>query len=77
MKARYDHLNVWSLDVDLSIKSSGPEQRRVKDVDTVGGREHDDVGGARVEAVHFDKKLKIILEVGNKNGNLKPIGIGT
>ena len=73
MKACYDHLDVWSLKVNHSFKSPGSEQRRVEDVDTVGGCEHDDVGGARLEAVHFGKKLKRILEVRNK----KPNGIGT
>ena len=72
----YDHLDVWSLDVNLSVKSPGPEQRRVEDVDMVGSREDDDFGGARVEAVHFRKQLRRILVVRKKNSNLKSNGIG-
>ena len=77
MKACYDHLDVWSLDVNLSVKSSGSEKRRVEDVDTVCGRQDDDVGGARVETVHFSQQLKSILEVRNKNSTLRPNGIGS
>jgi len=44
--------------VDLAIEPPCPEKSRVENVETVRGREDDDRGGARVEAVHFGEKLK-------------------
>jgi len=52
------NLDVWSGYENLSVKPSWSEQSAVQDVHAVGGRENDDVGRTRVEAVHLDKKLK-------------------
>ena len=62
-KEEENDLNVRSPNINLSVESSRPEKRRVEDVETVGGGQDDDVGGARVEAVHLDQKLEKIVNV--------------
>ncbi len=40
----------------VPVEASGPEQGRVQNLGTVGGR-HDDHAGAGIEAVHFNQEL--------------------
>src|SRR4029453_18980977 len=47
---------VRSTDRDSTIEATGPQQRRVEDVDSVGGRDHDHALEAG-EAVHLREDL--------------------
>ena len=47
---------VGTVDDDLAIESSGPEQGGVEDVGTIGGGDEDHAP-SRVEAVHLDQQL--------------------
>src|SRR5690349_20210991 len=49
-------LHVRPVEDDLAIEPARAQERRVEDVGSVGGRDHDHVG-VRVEAVHLDEDL--------------------
>ena len=49
-------LHVGSVEDDLAVEATGPQQRRVEHVGAVGGGDDDDVG-VGVEAVHLDEDL--------------------
>ena len=49
-------LKIRKIDVNLTVETSGTEQRLVEDVRTVGCREYDDTG-IGVESVHLGKQL--------------------
>ena len=48
--------DVGAIERDVAVEATGPQQRRVEDVGTVGGGDDDDVGGG-LEAVHLDQQL--------------------
>jgi hypothetical protein len=48
--------HVGPVDRDLPVEAPGPQQRRVKDVGPVGGRDQDDAA-LGVEAVHLNEQL--------------------
>src|SRR5919202_5918366 len=48
--------NIRAIEHHLAVEAAGPEQCRIKDVRTVGRRDHDDIRGA-VEPIHFDQDL--------------------
>ena len=56
LEDRLTALDVGKVDIDLTVKPSGTEQRTVEDIGTVCSR-HDDDTLVRLEAVHLDEDL--------------------
>ena len=52
----FPFLKLRKVNVDLTVETTGPKQRLVKDVGPVGGRK-DYHSGIRVESVHLGKQL--------------------
>src|ERR1700716_1585224 len=71
--------DVGSIERHVTVETAGPQQRRVKDVRSVGGRDHDHVG-VGLEAVHLDEQLvegllALVVATAEAGATLAPDGV--